>query len=60
MSHYLTQPEEVEFVLKTMEKQGPEQDAIAPLDCYRRYGSADQGIQFSRQPDPRGKGASLA
>ena len=59
MSHYLTQPEEVEFVLLTMEKPGVEQDAAAQLDCGRRYGSADQSIQYARQPDPRGKGASL-
>lgn len=59
MSHYLTQPEEVEFVLSTMEKPGVEQDPAAQLDCGRRYGSADQGIPYARQPDPRGKGAGL-
>ncbi len=59
MSHSLTQPEEVEFVLSTMEKPVVEQDSVVPLDCCRRYGSADQGILYARQPDPRGKGASL-
>lgn len=55
MSHCLTQPEEIEFVLKTME--APREDAAALQDGSSRYGSAE--LPCAAQSDPRGKGVSL-
>lgn len=59
MSHYLTQPEEIDFVLMTMEQQGLELDMYVQQEGGRCYGTADSSVSYAAQSDLRGQRTNL-
>ena len=60
MGHYLTQPEEVDFVLMVMEQQGMELDMFVQQQDRSRYGTSESGYPAVLPSDPRIKEVSLA
>ena len=59
MGHYLTQPEEVDFVLMVMQQQGMDLDMFVQQQERNRYGTAEQGIPPTMPSDSRIKEISL-
>lgn len=60
MGHYLTQPEEVDFVLMVLEQQGMELEMFVQQDERNRYGTSEAGFPPALPSDPRIRSLSLA